>query len=112
VRDGSCAAHACARRGDGAVREVSCAGGRISNLEGFFFVGRKMAGCYPPTLEEASVRELSVLDLPALGFPTRPIRGSRGILKQFNLEFDYARQMWKEGRIESLSYMLGARVFG
>jgi hypothetical protein len=26
------------------------------------------------------VRELSVLDLPALGFPTRPIRGSRGIL--------------------------------
>lgn len=36
---------------------------------------------YPPTLEVASVSELSVLDLPALGFPTRPIRGSRGILR-------------------------------
>lgn len=36
---------------------------------------------YPPTLEVASVSELSVLDLPALGFPTRPMRGSRGILR-------------------------------
>lgn len=26
------------------------------------------------------MRELSVLDLPALGLPTRPIKGSRGIL--------------------------------
>lgn len=34
---------------------------------------------YPPTLEVASVKELSVLDLPALGLPTRPINGSRGI---------------------------------
>ncbi len=71
-----------------------------------------MAGCYPPTLEEASVRELSVLDLPALGFPTRPMRGSRGILKQLNMEVGYARQMWKGARIKSLSYMLQARVFG
>jgi hypothetical protein len=38
---------------------------------------------YPPTLEEASVSEFSVLDLPALGLPTRPIRGSRGILIRF-----------------------------
>jgi hypothetical protein len=61
------------------VREVSCAGGRISNLFGLRF-----RGCfYPPTLEEASVRELSVLDLPALGFPTRPIKGSRGMLMRF-----------------------------
>lgn len=36
---------------------------------------------YPPTLEVASVSELSVLDLPALGFPTRPMRGSRGMLR-------------------------------
>lgn len=34
---------------------------------------------YRPTLEEASVREFRVLDLPALGLPTRPMRGSRGI---------------------------------
>ena len=34
---------------------------------------------YAPTLDEASVSELRVLDLPALGLPTRPIRGSRGI---------------------------------
>ena len=112
VREGLWVARACARGVDGAVREVSCAGGRISNLEGYFFEGRKMAGCYPPTLEEASVRELSVLDLPALGFPTRPIRGSRGILKRLNRDLVYGRQMWKGARIESLSYMLGARVFG
>jgi hypothetical protein len=36
---------------------------------------------YSPTLEVASVSELSVLDLPALGFPTRPMRGSRGIFE-------------------------------
>ncbi len=113
MREGWWVACACAaRRGDGAVREVSCAGGCISNLEVFCFVGGKMAGCYPPTLEEASVRELSVLDLPALGFPTRPMRGSRGILEQLNRELDYAGRMWKGARIESLSDMLGARVFG
>jgi hypothetical protein len=46
---------------------------------------QKMAWFYPPTLEEASVSELSVLDLPALGLPTRPINGSRGILVRFYL---------------------------
>jgi hypothetical protein len=37
-------------------------------------------GMYQPTFDVASVSELSVLDLPALGLPTRPIRGSRGII--------------------------------
>lgn len=35
---------------------------------------------YEPTLEEASVNEFSVLDFPALGLPTSPMRGSRGIV--------------------------------
>lgn len=34
-----------------------------------------------PTLDEASVSEFMVELLPALGFPTRPINGSRGMLK-------------------------------
>ena len=34
---------------------------------------------YEPTFDEASVRLLSVVLLPAEGFPTRPTRGSRGI---------------------------------
>lgn len=34
-----------------------------------------------PTFDEASVREFKVLDFPALGLPTRPIRGSLGITK-------------------------------
>lgn len=33
-----------------------------------------------PTLLEASVRELRVVDLPEDGLPTRPMRGSRGIV--------------------------------
>lgn len=37
--------------------------------------------CHPPTLDDASVKEFSMVDLPADGFPTRPIRGSRGILE-------------------------------
>lgn len=36
---------------------------------------------YPPTLDEASVSELSVVLLPADGLPTIPISGSRGILE-------------------------------
>jgi hypothetical protein len=36
---------------------------------------------HPPTLELASVRLLSVVLLPLEGLPTRPIRGSRGIVK-------------------------------
>lgn len=38
-------------------------------------------GQNPPTLEVASVKLLSVVLLPADGLPTRPIRGSRGILQ-------------------------------
>ena len=34
---------------------------------------------YLPTLEVASVRLFSVVDFPDEGFPTRPMRGSRGI---------------------------------
>ena len=37
------------------------------------------ARLYQPTLEEASVRLLRVVLFPAEGFPTSPIRGSRGI---------------------------------
>ena len=33
-----------------------------------------------PTFEVASVRELRVVDFPEDGFPTKPIRGSRGIV--------------------------------
>jgi hypothetical protein len=36
--------------------------------------------CHPPTLELASVRLLRVVLLPLEGLPTRPIRGSRGIV--------------------------------
>lgn len=54
---------------------------RLVPLAGGRFVG---VG-YRPTLEVASVREFSVLDLPALGFPTRPIKGSRGILNCVSL---------------------------
>jgi hypothetical protein len=36
---------------------------------------------HPPTLELASVRLLSVVLLPLEGLPTRPIRGSRGIVR-------------------------------
>jgi hypothetical protein len=35
---------------------------------------------HAPTLELASVRLLSVVLLPLEGLPTRPIRGSRGIV--------------------------------
>lgn len=33
-----------------------------------------------PTLDVASVKLLSVVDLPLEGLPTRPMRGSRGML--------------------------------
>jgi hypothetical protein len=49
--------------------------------------------CYPPTLEEASVRELRVLDLPALGLPTKPIRGSLPILKVFQVAKNRSEQL-------------------
>jgi hypothetical protein len=35
---------------------------------------------HPPTLDVASVRLLSVVLFPAEGLPTRPIKGSRGIM--------------------------------
>ena len=34
-----------------------------------------------PTLELASVKLFNVVDLPDEGFPTNPIKGSRGILR-------------------------------
>jgi hypothetical protein len=37
-------------------------------------------GIYQPTFEEASVRLFRVVDLPDEGLPTKPIKGSRGIL--------------------------------
>jgi hypothetical protein len=42
---------------------------------------------YPPTLEVASVRLFNVVLLPDEGLPTRPIRGSRGILGSVELKF-------------------------
>lgn len=41
-------------------------------------------GLYPPTLEEASVRLLSVELFPADGLPTRPISGSRGMMTRWD----------------------------
>ena len=64
------------------VREVACAGEAVSVEYPCRAHSEKKRGesfSYPPTLEDASVSELRVLDLPALGLPTRPIRGSRGI---------------------------------
>lgn len=40
--------------------------------------------CHLPTFEVASVNELSMVDLPLEGFPTRPMSGSRGILWCFD----------------------------
>lgn len=45
------------------------------------WTGRAGSGQDRPTLDEASVREFRVDDLPALGLPTSPIKGSRGILE-------------------------------
>lgn len=70
------------RRGED-VREVACAGEAVSveyPLSRAFGKKRGWSFSYPPTLEDASVSELRVLDLPALGLPTSPIRGSRGIV--------------------------------
>lgn len=68
------------------VREVSYGGISLWSLGKQGFV---LFCLYPPTLEEASVRELRVLDLPALGLPTRPMRGSRGMVD--------VCQIWWEG---------------
>ena len=56
------------------LREVACA--FVSRR------GRRRGGCgsYQPTFDEASVKLFKVVDLPDDGFPTKPIRGSRGIL--------------------------------
>lgn len=40
-----------------------------------------MEGHDRPTLDEASVSEFNVEDFPALGFPTSPINGSRGMFE-------------------------------
>lgn len=58
-------------------------GNRISVWIDRALCGEWDGGFYPPTFEDASVSEFSVLDLPALGLPTRPIRGSRGMLLRF-----------------------------
>lgn len=42
--------------------------------------GGGTCGVYQPTFEDASVKLFNVVDLPEEGFPTRPIRGSRGII--------------------------------
>jgi hypothetical protein len=39
-------------------------------------------GFNPPTLDVASVKLFKVVLLPLEGLPTRPIKGSRGIVKQ------------------------------
>lgn len=44
---------------------------------------RKLA----PTLELASVRLFKVVDLPELGFPTRPMSGSRGIIVPLRIHY-------------------------
>lgn len=44
--------------------------------------GRAGRGHDGPTLDVASVSEFKVDDLPALGLPTRPINGSRGMLRE------------------------------
>lgn len=41
-----------------------------------------LGSLYQPTLEEASVKLLSVELFPAEGFPTRPISGSRGMTEE------------------------------
>lgn len=66
------------------IRKVAYGRAGVSNLGRLVCMcarprGKSEQSFYPPTLEVASVSELSVLDLPALGFPTRPIRGSLGI---------------------------------
>lgn len=51
---------------------------------------RGTCGVYQPTFDDASVRLFNVVDLPEEGFPTRPIRGSRGIIpkKKFGVVED------------------------
>jgi hypothetical protein len=56
------------------LREVAYAFGEQGGVDGGAFVE------YQPTFDDASVRLFNVVDLPEEGFPTRPIRGSRGIL--------------------------------
>lgn len=67
-------------------------------------------GFYPPTLEVASVSELSVLDLPALGFPTRPIRGSRGMLIRFDWYYGADSKGVRVKQDQDLMSSRGSRV--
>lgn len=46
-------------------------------------------GLYQPTFEVASVRELSVVLLPDDGLPTRPMRGSRGMVIKVCLRMNF-----------------------
>jgi len=55
---------------------------RRGYISGLARLGVLAGFCYGPTLDDASVKLFSVLDLPALGLPTSPIRGSRGIASQ------------------------------
>lgn len=75
-------------------REIGCGKGwaertgsflRRSYISGSNLPSRSFGhvGMYQPTFDVASVSELRVLDLPALGLPTRPIRGSRGMMDDF-----------------------------
>jgi hypothetical protein len=53
-----------------------------------------------PVFEFASVREFSVVDLPEEGLPTRPIRGSRGMVMFCKGYTVYERsEMWVEYKV-------------
>lgn len=58
-----------------------------------------------PTFDEASVRELRVDDFPALGFPTRPINGSLGILKE-----KFYEGTWSCEKLKMFGKVGGARI--
>lgn len=108
----------------GLVREVSCSQNSISGQVAwwgvrFFSVERAFGKGYGPTFDEASVRLLSVVLLPAEGLPTRPISGSRGIVSVWacgavvvNFEnrsrgSDFAKGAANPGRLRPANAMRG-----
>jgi len=62
----------------GCEREVACL--KVVSSKSSLHSG-VLGTVHAPTLEVASVKLFKVVDLPLEGFPTRPIRGSRGILR-------------------------------
>ena len=65
-------------RGFRALREVACL--KVVSSKSSLHSG-VLGTVHAPTLEVASVKLFKVVDLPLEGFPTRPIRGSRGIMR-------------------------------